>query len=403
MSSAAPRVQVVWDDSLTGYDFGPDHPMNPVRLELTARLSQQLGVFDAPGVAVVKPSRPGESDEFLRRVHTADYIDAVRAASADPAGADPAYGLGTEDDPAFRGMHEASALIAGSSVALAEALHRGEIDHGVNFCGGLHHAMPGSASGFCIYNDPALAISWLLDHGVERVAYVDLDVHHGDGVERVFWNDPRVLTASIHETGRVLFPGTGFPGDVGGPQAEGTAVNIALPPGTRDAAWLRALHAVVPPVLRAFQPQFIVTQQGCDSHYSDPLAHMALSIDAQRTAYELLHDLTHEITDGRWLALGGGGYEVIDVVPRAWTHLAAIAAHRPIPLDTPLPQQWRDEVQSRFGRPGPARMGDGQADEGRVWWRSWESGADPEDPTDRAILATREAIFPHHGLDVWFD
>ncbi|RNI25501.1 acetoin utilization protein AcuC [Flexivirga caeni] len=377
--------------------------MNPIRLDLTARLCDALGVFETPGVEVVPPSMPGGSDEFLLWVHTPEYVDAVRAASADPEAADSSYGLGTEDDPAFPGMHEASALIAGSTVELAKALWRDEIDHGVNFCGGLHHAMPGSASGFCIYNDAALGIQWLLDNGAERVVYVDVDVHHGDGVEHIFWNDPRVLTISIHETGRVLFPGTGFPGDVGGPDAEGSAVNIALPPGTRDGPWLRALHAVVPVLVREFKPQVLVTQQGCDSHYADPLAHMALSVDAQRTAYEMLHQLAHEVTGGKWLALGGGGYELIDVVPRAWTHLTAIAAHQPIDLETDVPAVWRDHVQRTFNRPGPPRMGDGQAENGQVWWRSWESGADPANPVDSAVLATRRAVFPLHGLDLWFD
>ncbi|NNG37930.1 acetoin utilization protein AcuC [Flexivirga sp. ID2601S] len=377
--------------------------MNPIRLDLTARLCRELGVFDAPGLEVVPPSLPGGTDDFLTWVHNPDYVDAVRRASADPARADQAYGLGTEDDPAFAGMHEASSLIAGSTVQLAEAVWRGTLDHGVNFGGGLHHAMRGNASGFCIYNDAALGIQWLLDNGAERVAYVDVDVHHGDGVERIFWNDPRVLTISIHETGRVLFPGTGFPGDIGGPDALGSAINIALPPGTRDGPWLRALHAVVPQLVRAFDPQVLVTQQGCDSHYSDPLAHMALSVDAQRSAYQTLHDLAHQMTGGKWIALGGGGYELIDVVPRAWSHLTAIAAHRPVPLDTAIPQTWRDHVQATFGRPGPARMGDGQAEHDQVWYRSWAGGADPENSVDRAVIATREAVFPYYGLDVWFD
>ncbi|WP_446666186.1 acetoin utilization protein AcuC [Flexivirga sp. B27] len=403
MTAGDPRVRVVWGDELTRYDFGPQHPMNPIRLDLTARLCRELGVFDAPGLEIVAPSLPDDSDDFLSWVHQADYVDAVRAASADPGSAEATYGLGTEDDPAFAGMHDVSALIAGSTVGLAQDVWRGDIDHGVNFCGGLHHAMPASASGFCIYNDAALGIQWLLDNGAERVAYVDVDVHHGDGVERAFWNDPRVLTISIHETGRVLFPGTGFPGDIGGPDAQGSAVNVAMPPGTRDAAWLRALHAVVPPLLREFDPQVLVTQQGCDSHYSDPLAHMALSVDAQWTAYKTLHDLAHEVAGGKWIALGGGGYELIDVVPRAWTHLTAIAAHRPIDLDTEVPAVWREHVQRTFDRPGPSRMGDGQAEHGHVWWRSWESGVDPDNAADKSVLATREAVFPLHGLDVWFD
>ncbi|TWP34746.1 acetoin utilization protein AcuC [Leekyejoonella antrihumi] len=377
--------------------------MNPLRLELTARLARDLGVFDSPGVEIVAPTLPGGSDGFLRDVHTVGYIEAVCQASSDPAGAQTGYGLGTEDDPAFPGMHEVSALIAAGTRHLCEAVWSGEIDHGVNFCGGLHHAMPDRASGFCIYNDAALGIRRLLELGAERVVYVDVDVHHGDGVEKIFWDDPRVLTISIHESGRMLFPGTGFAGDVGGAPALGSACNVALPAGVGDAPWLRALHAVVPPLVRAFGPQVLVTQQGCDSHYSDPLAHMALTIDAQRVAYEMLHDLAHEVANGRWVALGGGGYELIDVVPRAWTHLSAIAAHRPIPVETAVPQSWRDYVSNRYGRPGPERMGDGASESGRVWWRSWASGCDPSERVDQSVLATREAVFPLHGLDMWFD
>jgi acetoin utilization protein AcuC len=392
---------VVWDQSFTNYDFGADHPMNPLRLDLTARLCDAFGLFDGPDVEVVNPPVP--PDEVLLTVHDQGYVAAVHRASLDPQDADEARGLGTEDDPAFVGIHEASARIAAGSQGVAEAVWRGETQHGVNFCGGLHHAMPDRASGFCIYNDCAVAIQWLLDNGAQRVAYVDVDVHHGDGVERIFWDDPRVLTISVHETGRVLFPGSGFPGDVGGPAAQGSVVNVALPPGTGDAAWLRAFHSVVPQVLRAFKPEIMVTQHGCDSHVLDPLAHLALSVDAQRTSYDSIHDLSHELCDGKWVALGGGGYELVDVVPRAWTHLTAIAAHQPIPLATEIPQVWRDYVQERYDRPGPTHMGDVLAGGDRVWWRSWAVGFDPEDALDVAVMATREAVFPLHGLDIWFD
>lgn len=403
MASTTPSVRVVWDDRLTQYDFGETHPMNPVRLDLTTRLARALGVLDLPGVEVVGVDDEPDLDAFLTGVHSPDFVEAVKAASLDPANADERFGLGTEDDPAFVGIHETSARIAVATRDLCKAVWQGEIDHGVNYCGGMHHAMADRAAGFCIYNDAALGIRWLLDNGVERVAYIDVDVHHGDGVEQIFWNDPRVLTISVHETGRILFPGTGFPGDIGGPDAEGSAANLELPAGTGDAAWLRAIHAVVPSLVRAFKPQILVTQQGCDSHYSDPLAHMAISIDAQRTAFETIHDLAHEVCDGRWVALGGGGYELVDVVPRSWTHLTAIAAHKPIDLEAPVPQEWRDHVTERVGRPGPPRMGDGVAEGGHVWFRSWATGSDPDNPVDRAVMATREAVFPHHGLDIWFD
>ena len=395
------QVRVVWDPGFTAYDFGPGHPMNPARLDLTARLCDALGVFDADGVEVFSPGAP--DDDLLLTVHEPGYVEAVRAASEDPRAADTSRGLGTDDDPAFRGMHEASARVVEGTRQVCADVWEGRAEHGVNFCGGLHHAMRGNASGFCIYNDIAVGIRWLLDHGAQRVAYVDIDVHHGDGVEQIFWDDPRVLTVSLHESGRVLFPGTGFPKEIGGKDAQGEAVNVALPPGTGDSAWLRALHSTALPLVRAFRPDVLVTQHGCDTHMQDPLAHMALSVDAQRMAAEALHRLAHEASDGKWVALGGGGYELVDVVPRAWTHLTAIAAHHPVPLTEPVPEGWLEHVRQVFGREGPRRMGDLDPSQGPIWHQPWDMGYNPHSDADRAIMATREAVFPLHGLDPWFD
>lgn len=395
------QARVVWDPSFTEYNFGPTHPMSPLRLDLTARLCAALGVFGAEGVEVV--GADPASDDLLATIHDRAYIAAVKEASADPESADTAYGLGTEDDPAFIGMHEASARVVTGTVESCRAVWEGEAEHAVNFTGGLHHAMPAMASGFCIYNDIAIGIQWLLDHGVERVAYIDIDVHHGDGVERIFWDDPRVLTISLHETGRALFPGTGWPTDIGGSGAQGSAVNIALPPGVNDAGWLRAIHATVMPLVRSFKPQLLVTQHGCDTHAEDPLAHFAVTVDAQRSAADALHRLSHEVCQGKWVALGGGGYEVVDVVPRAWTHLTAIAAHAPIRTSVEVPDEWRAHVERILGRPGPLRMGDLDGEDGPLWWRSWDMGYDPGSEVDRAIMASRQAVFPLHGLDVYFD
>jgi acetoin utilization protein AcuC len=299
-------------------------------------------------------------------------------------------------------MHEISARIVEGTRQVCEDVWTGRCEHGVNFGGGLHHAMRANASGFCVYNDIAVGIQWLLDHGVERVAYVDVDVHHGDGVEAIFWDDPRVLTVSLHETGRALFPGTGWATDIGGAGAMGHSVNVSLPPGLGDSGWLRALHSTALPVVRAFRPQVLVSQHGCDTHAKDPLAHFALSVDAQRDAMLALHQLSHEVTGGKWVALGGGGYSVVDVVPRAWTHLTAIAAHAPITVHTAVPEAWQEHVAALTGRPAPTRMGD--LPEGQpIWWRSWDLGYDPANEVDRAVMATRQAIFPLHGLDVWFD
>ena len=397
----AAQAMVVWDDIFTKYNFGIDHPMAPLRIDLTARLSRAFGLFDREDVDIVSP--PVATDEQLETIHTRDFVIAVREASDRPELADPGFGLGTDDVPAFVGMHEASARIVGGTLAVCEAVWTGTAEHGVNFTGGMHHAMPANASGFCVYNDIAVGIQWLLDNGAKRVAYVDVDVHHGDGVERTFWDDPRVLTISLHETGRALFPGTGWPGDIGGSAAEGDAVNISVPPGTGDSGWLRALHATVPALVRAFKPDIIVSQHGADTHFEDPLAHLAVTVDAQRCAIDTVHKLAHEVCGGRWVSLGGGGYEVIDVVPRTWTHLTAIAAHAPIRAKTPLPPEWLDYVRGICGREGPALMSDLSPEDGPLWWRSWDMGHDPSNEIDRAVMATRQAVFPLHGLDVYFD
>ncbi|MGW4703364.1 acetoin utilization protein AcuC [Streptomyces sp. NPDC004285] len=386
------RALLMWDEAVTQYDFGSEHPMDPVRLALTMSLVRAYGIDRAVDVVAAKPA----GDSTLRLVHREDYVAAVRAASADPRHADQAYGLGTVDDPAFAGMHEVSALIAGQSVGAAEAVWRGEAAHAVNFAGGLHHAMPGAASGFCIYNDASLAIARLLELGAERVAYVDVDVHHGDGVQAAFWEDPRVLTVSLHEHPRTLFPQTGWPEETGAAGAgEGGAVNVALPAGTGDAGWLRAFHAVVPELLADFRPQVLVTQHGADTHFEDPLAHLAVSLDAQRAVQEACHELAHEHAEGRWLALGGGGYAVVDVVPRSWTHLVGIAAHAPVDPESVIPASWRDEAYARTRQPGPARMTDGRWP---VGFRDWSEGYDPADRLDQAVLATRKAAFPLRGL-----
>ncbi|MFD9885194.1 acetoin utilization protein AcuC [Streptomyces alboflavus] len=385
------RAQLMWDEAVTGYDFGPEHPMDPVRLALTRSLINAFGLDR--DLDVVAAKRAGEST--LGLVHREDYVDAVKAASADPASARGAYGLGTEDNPAFAGMHEVSALIAGQSVGAAEAVWQGEALHAVNFAGGLHHAMPGSAAGFCVYNDASLAIARLLELGAERVAYMDVDVHHGDGVQATFWDDPRVLTISLHEHPRMLFPGTGWPEETGAESAAGSVVNVALPAGTGDAGWVRAFHAVVPELLAEFRPQVLVTQHGADTHFEDPLAHLAVSLDAQRAVQVACHELAHAYADGRWVALGGGGYAVVDVVPRSWTHLVAVAAGREIEPSAEVPEGWRREVFARTRMLGPGRMTDGRWP---VEWREWDEGYDPADRVDQAVLAARRAVFPLRGL-----
>jgi acetoin utilization protein AcuC len=394
-------LHVSWDERLTDYDFGPQHPLAPIRVKLTIELARAFGILSQGDVTVIGATPATDSE--LQLVHDPGYIAVVKAAGAMAADAGAptvdavtllGHGLGTDDDPVFGHMHEASALVTGATLAAARAAWSGAAQHAASIAGGLHHAMRGNASGFCIYNDPAIAIAWLLEQGAERVAYVDIDVHHGDGVQAAFWDDPRVLTISMHQHPATLFPGTGRPTETGGPSAEGSAVNVALPAGTRDAGWLRALHAVVPPLVRQFRPQILVTQHGCDTHWSDPLANLEITIDAQRAAHAALHRLAHEVSDGRWLLTGGGGYQLVQVVPRTWTHLLAEACGSPVQPDSPTPAVWREYVGWVAAEPAPELMTEG-AD---ASYLDFEAGYDPADPVDQAIIATRNAVFPLHGL-----
>jgi acetoin utilization protein AcuC len=394
-------LHLSWDEKLTGYDFGPQHPLAPIRVKLTIELATAFGVLASEHVNV-QAAHP-VSDVELELVHDPGYLAAVRYAGGlqDGDSGTPVdvrtllqHGLGTPDNPIFAGMHEASALIVGATLDAVRAVWAGAAQHGASIAGGLHHAMRANASGFCIYNDPAIAIAWLLGQGVERIAYVDIDVHHGDGVQAAFWNDPRVLTISLHEHPATLFPGTGLPTDTGGPDAEGFAVNLPLPAGTGDAGWLRAFHAVVPALVRDFSPQILVSQHGCDTHRTDPLANLQLTIDAQRAAHAALHRLAHETAGGRWLLTGGGGYQLVQVVPRSWTHLLAEAAGQPIDPSAPTPRSWREYVSRVSAESAPELMTEG----GTGSFSAFETGYDPADPADQAIMMTRNAVFPSHGL-----
>ncbi|NMN94087.1 acetoin utilization protein AcuC [Antrihabitans stalactiti] len=391
---------VIWCPQYLGYKWSPTHPMNPIRLDLTMRLATNLGLLE--GVETIEPAAAGEPD--LLRIHTASYIEAVKHAGDNPAqpqGLGAPYGLGSDDNPIFPKMHEAGSIVAGGTLTAAREIAAGRTKRAVSIGGGMHHAMANMASGFCIYNDIAVAISWLLDNGFDRIAYIDVDVHHGDGVQAAFAADPRVLTISLHQHPASLWPGTGFPTEVGVGAAEGTAINVALLPGTEDSAWLRAFHAVVPGAIAAFRPQIVVSQCGVDTHREDPLADLRLTVDGQRAAFRAMRDLADEHAEGRWLAVGGGGYGLIRVVPRSWTHLLAAALDRDIDPDTPVPQSWRDHVGSIAPRADlPTTMGEG-AD---VSFRPWDGPGGVQENlatrhVDSSIAATRRAVFPLLGLD----
>jgi acetoin utilization protein AcuC len=294
------------------------------------------------------------TDDEIALVHTPAYIDATRRAGEGEGGDWARFGYGPGDNPIFDRMHDAGAYVVGASLAAARAVWEGSCDHAFNAAGGLHHAMPARASGFCVYDDPAVAIAWLLANGAERVAYVDVDVHHGDGPQFIFYDDPRVLTVSIHEFAPWFFPGTGDLSERGGPGAEGTAVNLPVPPHTGDEGWLEAFRAVVPEVVRRFSPDVLVTQLGCDTHHSDPLAHLRLTTATYRETAAILHELAHEDAGGRWIATGGGGYQWGRVVPRAWTIAFAEMAGVHVPDE--LPEAWIETAEFALRGEVPATL-----------------------------------------------
>jgi acetoin utilization protein AcuC len=343
MAGIVPRMLLVYGPRSASYDFGPGHPLTPRRFGPGIDLLRAVGA--EPGLA----PEPAPDEELLW-CHTRRYLEIVKRFSEQPfGGAEAGIGEGG-DDPPFAGMHAAGAMVAGGSLRGVEAVLRGDVDHAFHPGGGLHHAMPDRASGFCIYDDPALAIARARRDGL-RVLYVDLDVHHGDGVQAIHWDDPGVLTLSIHETGRYLFPGTGDVDELGAGVAAGTSVNLPLQPGTGERAWLAAVRTLLPELAAAFGPELIVSQHGADSHAWDPLAHLRVTTTAMGEAARLVDTLAHRFAGGRWLATGGGGYDAYRVVPRSWSLVWLAGAHREVPRATPgaWQERWAAEV-ARYGQ-----------------------------------------------------
>lgn len=381
----ADQIELIqYGDDVPLYDLGPSHPLRPERVLLTYRLIEEYGIVD--GDRVRKAPARGATDEEILLVHTRPYLDAVKMAGRGKRGPWWEFGFGPGDNPVFPHMHEASARVAGASIAAAEAILSGRANHVFNPAGGLHHAMPSRAGGFCVYDDPAIAIAWLQSQGVGRVAYVDVDAHHGDGPQAIFYDNPLVMTVSLHQSGATIFPGTGFIDELGGPGAEGTSVNVPLPPLTPDGLWLKAFREVVPPLLEAFRPEVLVTQLGCDTHCTDPLTNLLLTTGAFFETAALLHELAHSTAGGRWLATGGGGYQWAKVTPRAWTiYFAEMAG---VALSDDLPAGFLEEAQRLAGEPVPDRLSEPEIAGSPV----------TEEEIDRLIQAVRREIFPHHGI-----
>lgn len=381
LATPAPKTALVHSESWDRFDYGPQHPLRMERLGLTWRLMQAYGLTRLPGATVHAPTPAGEGD--IAVFHEPEYLEVLRAADS---GAQPprgsAFGLGAGDNPVFPGVWEAARLVAAGSLLAADLIARGEADRVFHFAGGLHHALRERASGFCYVNDAVLAILRLRERGL-RVAYVDIDAHHGDGVQYAFYGDPHVLTISTHERGERLFPGTGFVHELGEGDAAGFSVNLPLEAYTDSAVYLPAFEAVVPPLLERFKPDVIVAQLGIDSHRTDPLTHLALDIQGFARAFARIVSLAP-----RLIALGGGGYDIRNVA-RGWT--AAWAVLNGVELPAGLPEAFAEDVRRHdFGELG--------------LWDAPSEGL-PEsiqravsDYVDRQVDAVQRTIFPFHRL-----
>ncbi len=333
----------VYSDDLLKYRFNDDHPFNQLRLKLTYDLLKKSSVLSDEHI--VKPRMA--TDEELCLIHDLTYVNAVKQASTGDLTEERAdqFGLGTEDTPLFNGMHEASALLVGGTLTAVDLVMQGQTEHALHLGGGLHHGFRGKASGFCIYNDSSVAIKYIQKHYNARVLYVDTDAHHGDGVQWAFYDDDKVCTFSIHETGRYLFPGTGNINERGQGKGYGYSFNIPVDAFTEDESWLYAYSTALKEVAAFFKPDVILTQNGADSHYHDPLTHLSATMKIYAHIPKLAHDLAHQYCEGRWIAVGGGGYDIWRVVPRAWSRVwLEMIGHAHIHGE--IPSSWIDKWQS---------------------------------------------------------
>ena len=371
---------LVHSSDWTRFDYGPEHPLRMERLGLTWRLMEAYGLTRLPDARVCAP--PPADEDVIARFHARDYLDVLKSAESGSAPSIACrYGLGPGDNPVFPGIWSAARLAAGGSLLGARLVADGEVTRAFHFAGGLHHAMPDRASGFCYVNDAVLAILHLRARGL-RVAYIDIDAHHGDGVQYAFYSDPDVLTISTHERGDRLFPGTGFVEEIGEGEGVGYSVNLPLDLLTDSAVYLPAFEAVVPPIVTKFRPDVIVAQLGIDSHRTDPLTHLALDVQGFTRAVARILALAPRV-----LALGGGGYE-LENVARAWT--AAWATLNGVELPAELPPAFVDYARwlpfrSRSLWDPPATI------EAERCVRAREYVA-------RQVDAVRRLIFPLHGL-----
>src|SRR5690625_4290552 len=330
----------IFSNSLLHYRFHPGHPFNQKRIILTKDLLEAVDLLTKK--EVIKPRIATEEEIAL--FHDQAYINAVKQASNGKISKEKGYqfGLGTEDTPIFPNMHKASSILVGSTLTAVDAVLNENYQHALNLGGGLHHGFQRKASGFCIYNDGAVAIKYIREKYNLKVLYVDTDAHHGDRVQWAFYDDPNVCTLSIHETGRYLFPGTGSVNERGIKDGHGYSYNVPIDAFTQDESFAYIYETALREVADFFKPDVIVTQNGADAHFLDPLTHLSTTMNTFTRIPTLAHQIAHEYCDGRWIAFGGGGYNIWNVVPRAWAQIWNVMKMGS-PAVGELPHTWRNE------------------------------------------------------------
>jgi acetoin utilization protein AcuC len=370
------KTAFIHTDAYLGYDYGPTHPLRVIRLQLAYELTKAYGLLDLPHVQFIPARKANEED--LAAFHSREYLNILKQANTGHLPPDAySYGLGAGDNPVFKGLYDWSLWVTGATIQAVNFVANGEGEVAFNIAGGLHHAMRSRASGFCYTNDPVIGILKLLEMG-KRVAYIDIDAHHGDGVQAAFYQTNRVLTVSLHETGHTLFPGTGFEYEIGEGEGRGYSVNLPLPPSTGDEVYVWAFDEIVPPLVQGFRPDVVVSQLGVDTFFNDPLTNLHLTLSGFEKVVRRIKSLAPH-----WVALGGGGYDVSNVA-RAWT--LAWALMNGVELSEELPEAYVKKADS-YGIHGEKLMSGPEPP-------SCRQAGENRREAERVVSYLKEKVFP---------
>lgn len=398
-------------DKFQDYDFGPQHPLTPKRLQLTRSLIEEFDMLDGQS-GDLEEARYATDDE-IRLIHGERFINVLKEVSDPNYIGAPVweYGLGPGDNPIFPNMYESSKLYVGGSLLAADLVMQGKAKHAFNISGGLHHAMGSRAldangnvvktgrddraSGFCILNDCAITAAYLIkNYQTKKIVYLDVDAHAGDGMSYIWYKLPNVLTITLHQHPRTLFPGTCYLGEIGEDAGEGYCLNIPVIPYSHEEAYLKILNEAVAPLIKSYKPEVIITQDGVDTHFSDPLTMLALSTGTYKKFAKFMHDLAHDVCDGKWIALGGGGYSP-DIVGKAWMLYFAEMSGQTDKVEEEVPESWINLTEKLINKTPSKNIIDHFDPLKRLGKENYEK---INEATDQLIDGIKEKIFPYHNL-----